>query len=127
MSTHRLSFATITILADDLAEVVVDHGVDMTGSMVDEYHEFLRTHLSAPFSLLINKINNYSYDFTAQENLAAIPEIDRMAVVAYKPTTENVTRLMTTIPREYAWRLEIFSDRDAALAWLMESHSDEEK
>jgi len=125
MSTHRLSFASITILADDLAEVVVDHGVDMTGPMVDEYHEFLRSHLSTPFSLLINKINNYSYEFSAQETLAAIPEIDRMAVVAYKPATENVTRLMTTIPREYKWRLEIFSDRDAALAWLKEPHTNE--
>lgn len=126
MNVHRLSFATITILADDLAEVVVDHGVDMSEAMVNEYHAFLRSHLSAPFSLLINKINSYSYDFAAQESLASIPEIERMAVVAYKQTTANVTRLLTTIPRQYAWRLEIFSDRDAALAWLMERHADRE-
>ena len=94
----------------------------MTEALVDEYHDFLRTHLVAPFSLLINKINNYSYDFIAQRKLAAIPEIDRMAVVAYTPATENVTRLLTKIPRDYDWRLEIFSDRDAALAWLNERH-----
>ena len=123
MPTHRLSFGTITILADDLAEVIVDQGVEMNEAMVNEYHEFLRTHLTAPFSLLINKINNYSYNFQAQKNLAAIPEIDRMAVVAYKRTTENVTRLLNKIPREYPWHLEIFSDRDTALAWLLEPES----
>ena len=122
MTTHKLSFANIKILAPDLAEVIVDHGVEMTGSMVDEYHDFLRGHLSAPFSLLINKINEYSYDFSAQEKLAAIPEIDRMAVVAYKRATVNVTRLMTKIPREYQWQLEIFSDRNTALAWLQDEY-----
>lgn len=120
MITHRLSFASITILAPDLAEVIVDQGVEMTGVMVDEYHDFLRTHLNAPFSLLVNKLHDYSYDFTAQGRLAAIPEIDRMAVVAYKRTTENVTRLMTKIPRNHDWCLEIFSEREAALAWLQD-------
>jgi hypothetical protein len=118
MTTHRLSFASVTILAADLAEVVVDHGVEMTAPMVDEYHEFLCTHLRAPFSLLVNKLNDYSYDFAAQRKLAAIPEIDRMAVIAYKSTTENVTHLMTRIPRERQWHLKIFSGREAALAWL---------
>jgi hypothetical protein len=118
MMTHRLSFASITILAPDLAEVIVDQGVDMTGAMVDEYHEFLCSHLNAPFSLLVNKLHDYSYDFSAQVKLAAIPEIDRMAVVAYKRATENVTRLMTKIPRHRQWCLEIFSEREAALAWL---------
>jgi len=120
MTTYKLSFASIKILAPNLAEVIVDHGVEMTEAMVDEYHEFLLGHLSVPFSLLINKINEYSYDFSAQEKLAAIPEIDRMAVIAYKPATVNVTRLMTKIPRDYQWRLEIFSGRETALAWLQE-------
>jgi len=120
MTLYELSFARIIIFEEDLAEVIINQGVEMTESMVDEYHDFLRRHLHAPFSLLVNKINDYSYDFEAQKKLAAIPEIHQMAVVAYKRSTENVTRLMTVIPREYEWKLKIFSDRDAALEWLRE-------
>jgi hypothetical protein len=105
-------------LQDNLAEVIINQGVEMTGDMVDEYHDFLRSHLVAPFSLLVNKVNAYSYDFDAQKKLATIPEIERMAVVAYKPSTVNVTELLTKLPREREWKLKIFAERDAALAWL---------
>jgi len=54
----------------------------MTLDMVEEYHAFLLAHLVSPFSLLINKINSYSYNFDAQINLATLKEIKAMAVVA---------------------------------------------
>ena len=120
MTLYELPFARIIILENDIAEVIINQGVEMTDTMVDDYHDFLRGHLQAPFSLLVNKINDYSYDFSAQKKLASIPEIHHMAVVAYKRSTESVTTLMTVIPREYEWKLKIFSDRESALAWLLE-------
>ena len=44
----------------------------MTLNMVEEYHAFLLKHLVSPFSLLINKINSYTYSFDAQVNLATL-------------------------------------------------------
>lgn len=69
MELHELSFAKIIILREDIAEVIVNEGVEMTVEMVDEYHNFLLSHLRAPFSLLVNKLNAYTYDFDAQEKL----------------------------------------------------------
>ena len=76
-------------------------------------------HLRPPFSLLINKVNAYTYDFDAQEQLATLKEINAMAVVAYSKVTEIVTETLASYPRDVEWNLEIFSNRDEALEWLL--------
>ncbi|MFC1588898.1 hypothetical protein ACFL3P_01355 [Pseudomonadota bacterium] len=75
MDLHELSFAKIIILHKDIAEVIINEGVEMTEEMVDQYHAFLISHLKQPFALLINKINAYTYNFAAQEKLATLDEI----------------------------------------------------
>ncbi len=119
MDLHELPFAKIIILRDDIAEVMINDGVRMNEEMVEQYHDFLLSHLRAPFSLLINKINSYTYDFHAQENLATLKEINAMAVVAYNRVTKITTETLASYPRDVKWNLEIFSNRDDALAWLL--------
>jgi len=119
METYQLSFAQITILRPDIAEVVVNDGIEMNMAMVNEYHKFLIAHLTAPFSLLINKINSYSYDFEAQIHLANINEINAMAIVAYTKATQYSTHsLATGAFRKKSWNIEIFHERQTALSWL---------
>ena len=119
MQLHELSFAKIIILEDDIAEVIINDGVEMNENMVDTYHEFLITHLSAPCFLLVNKINSYTYDFPAQIKLGTIEQIGAMAVVAYNRTTEIATNTLASYPRDKKWNIQIFSDRDSALQWLI--------
>ena len=119
MDLHELPFAKIIILRDDIAEVMINDGVEMDMNMVDQYHDFLLTHLRAPFSLLINKVNAYTYDFHAQEELATLKEIKAMAVVAYNRVTRIATETLASFPRDVKWNLQIFSNRDEALAWLV--------
>lgn len=119
MDAYELPFAKITILRDDIAEVVINDGIEMDVSMVDQYHGFLLAHLRAPFSLLINKLNAYSYQHDAQQRLATLKEINAMAVVAYNRATVFSTKTLSSYPREDDWNLKIFSDRDDALAWLI--------
>jgi len=119
METHELSFAKINILQPDIAEVIVNEGVELNLAMVEEYHSFLLSHLQPPFSLLINKMHSYTYDFDAQQKLATLPEIHVMAVVAYNYITEKTTEVLASYPREQKWNLVIFSDRSEALDWLI--------
>lgn len=119
MDIHNLSFAKIIILQDDIAEVIVHEDIEMNLQMVDEYHAFLLSHLRAPFSLLVNKINAYTYDFEAQQKLATLDEINKMAVVAYNHRTEVATEYLTTVQREVDWNMKIFSERDLAFDWLV--------
>jgi hypothetical protein len=124
MNLYELSYAKIIILRDDIAEVIINDDVVMNVVMVKHYHEFLRTHLTSPFSLLINKINSYTYDFDAQLELATIAEINVMAVVAYNRITELTTESLASYPRSKKWNLEVFLNRKDALAWLI---SEQEK
>ena len=119
ISLHELPFAKIIILSDSIAEVIINENVEMTLAMVEHYHEFLLSHLVSPFSLLINKVNNYTYSFDAQINLATLNEINVMAVVAYTRSTKISTEyLKTSVPRKKDWNLKIYSDREEALNWL---------
>ena len=118
MDLYELPFAKIIILRDDIAEVMINEGVQMNLDMVEQYHDFLLSHLQAPFSLLINKVNAYSYDFDAQQKLATLKEIRAMAVVAYNRVSRIATETLAAYPREVKWNLKIFSDRQEALNWL---------
>ena len=119
MNLYELSFAKIIVLRDDIAEVIINDAVVMNAAMVEQYHEFLRSILTSPFSLLINKINAYTYDFEAQLELATIGEINAMAVVAYNRITELTTESLASYPRSKKWNLQIFMNRNDALAWLL--------
>ena len=119
MNLYELSYAKIIVLQDDIAEVIINDAVVMNAAMVEQYHEFLRSILTSPFSLLINKINSYTYDFDAQIELATIGEINAMAVVAYSRITELTTESLASYPRSKKWNLQIFMNRDDALAWLL--------
>ncbi|WP_236860569.1 hypothetical protein [Candidatus Reidiella endopervernicosa] len=118
-----MPFAKIIILQDDIAEVMINDGVEIDMDMVHQYHEFLLSHLKAPFSLLINKINSYTYDFQAQLEIATIKEINVMAVVAYSRVTKVATETLASYPRNDEWKLKIFSGRDEALCWLVDEQS----
>ena len=109
MDLYDLPFAKIIILRDDIAEVMINEGVELDIDMVNQYHQFLLSHLQAPFSLLINKVNAYTYDFHAQERLATLKEINAMAVVAYNRITRLTTETLASFPREVEWNLKIFS------------------
>lgn len=118
MDLHELSFGKIIILTDDIAEVIINENVEMNIAMVEKYHDFLLTHLKAPFSLLVNKINAYTYNFEAQLKIATLEEIDKMAVVSYNRVTNVATDYLAQLPRELKWNLKVFNNREQALEWL---------
>ena len=67
MALYMLPFAKIIILGNNIAEVMVHEGVELNETMVNQFHDFLLTQLSSPFSLLISKVNSYTYDFDGQK------------------------------------------------------------
>jgi len=123
MKLFELPFAKIILLRDDIAEVIINDGITMDLAMVEAYHSFLLSHLTSPFSLLINKTNSYSYDFEAQEQLASLKEINVMAVVSYHRSTTIATEALVIYPRTVEWNLKVFSNRDDALTWVVSKQS----
>jgi len=120
MITHKLSFGEITLLQEDIAEVIVNDRVEFNLEMVAEYHEFLINKMKCPFSLLINKLNSYTYTFEAQQHLATLTDINAMAVVSYSNITELTTKSLIQVSREINWKIKIFNEREVALQWLQD-------
>ncbi|VAW59807.1 hypothetical protein MNBD_GAMMA08-1399 [hydrothermal vent metagenome] len=123
MTTHTLSFGTITLLQKDIAEVIVNDGVEMNLEMVETYHQFLLENMPESFSLLINKKNAYTYSFEAQLQLATLTQINSMAVLVYSNISAAATKNLATMPRAIPWKLEVFNDRKNAIKWLQKKQN----
>ncbi len=120
MNSYTLPFATINILREDIAEVIINDGVEMDLSMVNEYHEFLLSHLKSPFSLLVNKQNSYAYDFEAQQKVGALNEINAISVVVYNDLSELAQNALSlNMGTDVSEKMNIFSDRSEALKRLI--------
>ena len=118
MITHKLSFCEITLLQGDIAEVVVNEGEELNIEKVAEYHEFLIKEMRHPFSLLINILNSYTYNFEAQQFIGSLSQINAIAVVAYDKISKDIINTVIKVPKEIPWNIKIFKEREAALKWL---------
>ncbi|NTS77283.1 hypothetical protein HR060_10445 [Catenovulum sp. SM1970] len=119
IKTVALGFGTINLLKENLAEVIIDEGVEMDLAMVNQYHQALLTNLTPPFDIVINKLNAYTYTFEAQLELGTLAEIDRLAVITYNSIAKVSTENLAKFPRNKAWNVEFFSDRQDAIDWLI--------
>ncbi|MEC3905440.1 hypothetical protein VOI54_00265 [Tamlana sp. 2201CG12-4] len=118
MKSYRLSFGTIELLNNNLAEIIVDEGIILDEVMVDEYHDFLLNNLEAPFSLLVNKKNPYSYTFEAQKIIAHLDEIQSMAVLVNSIGGVMSTETLMNINGNIHQNIKIFNEREEAINWL---------
>jgi hypothetical protein len=118
MQKFDLGFAQIYLLDDNLAEVIINEGVEMDITAIEQYHDCIDQHMSDPCFLMINKINQYTYTFDAQRHLMQLDKVKAVAVVCYTSIAEKATRFVADMPRKVTWQFEIFDNRKAALQWL---------
>jgi hypothetical protein len=118
MKEYSLNFGKIIIIDENIAEVIVDDGVEMGLQHVDEYQQFLLNHMQTPFGLLVNKVNSYSYTFEAQMKIGTLPEIKAIGIVVYTNAAEQATSYLYKIHEHDKWNLRLFSGRKEALLWL---------
>ena len=115
---HDLDFAKMIILENDLAEIIVNNDIELNIDMVNELHQTLIKNLSAPFCLLVNKINDYSYDFSAQYEICSLEEIKAIAVICYSDKSEKSTTYIINLNRKKPWNIKLFKNRKDGLHWL---------
>ncbi|KAA5824111.1 hypothetical protein FPF71_10880 [Algibacter amylolyticus] len=118
MSIFKLSFGSIIIIQNNLAEVIVNQGVVMDDTLVDEYHKFVLNHLMAPCGLLVNKKNSYTYTFSAQKRICNLKEIEHMAVVTQTSGGVMSTQTLLNVSGSIHKTTKLFEDREEALIWL---------
>ncbi len=118
MELIELSFVKISILRSDLAEIMVDEGIDINMDMVEEIHNALLSTFTDSFSLLINKTNSYSTQLDALIQFGTLTAIDKIAVFAPNKLAKFSADFAATIPSSAVLNIQVFTNRDEALAWL---------
>ena len=118
MKVFILPFGKINLINPRIAEVIIDEGIILDKSEVQAYHNLLRSHLQAPFSVLINKEYAYSYTFEAQLEMGKLEDIVCRAVVVYNQSAEMATQIIMDLNKNNNWNIRLFRDRQPALDWL---------
>lgn len=118
MDLYVLPFVKIIKLSEDIAEVIVNEGVEYTLEMAEQYHQWIRDNMAHPCYVLVNRLNSYSYTFPVQQRLGTIPEIRAIALVTYNRSSELAAESIQNIPKSRLWNSRIFKGRDDALLWL---------
>jgi len=119
---YKLSFGYMTLLSENIAEVIVNHNTKMTIEMVEEYDEFLTNNFSENFGVLINRINDYSYSYEASISIASLEGLKAIAVVSYTPQSRKETLELLEKRKIDGLNVKIFSGLEMGwqqgLNWL---------
>lgn len=112
---HKLSFCTINMLGDAVAEVIVNSGLEISLEMVEELEAFFTEKYSKPFGVLINKVNHYHYAFEAKLSIGSHEHLKAIAVVNYNEKSKKVTDDIASVRKMDGWNLQSFSGLE--LGW----------
>lgn len=119
---YMLSFGTMSIISDNIVEVIMDEGTVMTLEMCEEYDAFLIDHFHQDFGVLVNRVHNYTYTFEAKLHIASLENLKAIAVITYNKQGSDVTRDIVKQRAVDNWNIKEFSGlqmgRNKALNWL---------
>ena len=121
---YKLSYANVKILANNLAEVIVDNDVMVTLEMVEEFDLFIQENFQQPFAVLVNKINRYEYSFEAMASMVSHELIIAVAVINYDDVDEDPIHQVLKIRTIDQLNIKVFSGLELgwqeAKKWLVE-------
>lgn len=126
---HRLSFAYFNMLAEDIVEVVVDDGVELTLEMVEECHQFIESNIKGNFGLLINRVNSYTYAYEAKLSIASYEKLKAIAFVYYSNEGKQVSEELYNVRKLDEWNYRLYSGLELgwqdAFDWLQQELTQE--
>lgn len=118
MELHKLSFGKVGVLRHNIAEVIVDEGVNVDLVMVEEIHHCFLSIFTHSFSLLINKTNSYSTELDALIEFGKLENIDKIAVFAPNKMAKLSADFAADIPSSAVLDIQVFPNRNDAFTWL---------
>lgn len=121
---HRLSFGYFTLLAENIVEVCIDDGIELSLEMIEECDQFFKAHIFGDFGMLINRINEYSYSYEAQLSVGSYQGLKAIAFVYYTEECKSLVEKLNLTRASDNWNSQIFSGLELgwqqALGWLKE-------
>jgi len=119
---HRLSFGYFTLLAEDIVEVTIDEGIELSLEMIEECDVFFKAHIFGDFGMLINRINEYTYSYEAQLSIGSYNGLKAIAFVYYSDESKVLIEAVKLARAYDNWNSRVFSGLDLewqkAFQWL---------
>jgi hypothetical protein len=119
---HRLSFGYVTLLADNIVELLIDDGIELSLEMVEECAQFFKTHCVGEFGMLINRVNEYSLSYEAKLSIGSYQGLKAIAFVYYSDEAKDIFEKLNVTRANDHWNSRLFSGLELgwqqALAWL---------
>lgn len=119
---HRLSFGYFTLLAENIVEVTIDEGIELSLEMIEECDVFFKAHIFGNFGMLINRINEYTYSYEAQLSIGSYNGLKAIAFVYYSDEGKLFIEDVNLTIAYDNWNSCIFSGLDLewqkAFQWL---------
>ncbi|XPF92534.1 hypothetical protein ACM9HF_10830 [Colwellia sp. RE-S-Sl-9] len=117
---QRLDFAYLTVLPNNIIEVVIDDGIELTLEMVEESHQVLKEAMTSCFALLINNIHQFEMTFEAKLTMASHEQLKAIAFVYYNQNNKTEIEKLIELRKVDDWNVKIFSGLE--MGW-QEAHS----
>lgn len=115
----QLGFGKCIEIADDITEVIIDDGIELSVENVKDLHGALKSiHNESKFGVLVNKIHSYTYSFDAQLSISRVPGECAVAIVVYSSHSYSATESLLYMAKDVENPVRIFRSREEALAWL---------
>ncbi|RHW76938.1 hypothetical protein [Colwellia sp. RSH04] len=121
---HRLSFASVKLINPNIAEVIVDAGVNISIEMVEEYEALLGQLFHDEFALIVNQINSYDYSFEAKLLIGSHEKLKAIAVIFYNKNAEKIASEIANLRRVDDFNVRLYPGlelgRQECMTWLEE-------
>ena len=117
MILDDLAFGTFREIEPNIMEIIIHEGIELRRAHIDMMEKGLLEQYDCPYALLVNRVNSYSHTHSSMERITQAQNLTRFAVLVYSSVAEHAAK----VHRLYQDNMQIFDDREEAIAWLRES------
>ena len=116
------SFGHVKIISSNIAEIVINHGIEISLEVMEEYETLMNKHFTDHYATLINRINNYSYAYEVLLCIGSIKNLKAVAVINYGIENKQQAKDISAVHHVDNLNIKLFSGlelgRDNAIDWL---------
>lgn len=119
MDIYQYSSFKVSIIDNNIVELVIFNNTEFDISMVNDFHELVKNKMNSRAFVLVNKIYSYSYTFEALLALSRSTSIRSVAVLSNKSIVSSTVSYLAQCFNFYKVPVSVFHEREGALLWLL--------
>ncbi len=118
MRSLELPFATIHLHREDIGEIVIHHGIEVSVDMVLQINQLLVENLKTPFGIISNKSLAHSHTAEAMSHVGQMKGLRAVAAYPMSDLNQLATETVYSFPKEHPFEYAIFPTFEDAIAYI---------